>query len=138
MDGEFADCLVLNTVMAGRAMTRHYDKVLKPFGISVVQFTVLMVLRNARNRSMNHMAADIAMDRTTLLRNIEVLMRMGLVEARPVTRGYGRDFSLSEAGRALLAEVIPMWRDAQNEIRQRLGAHDPDDFLGALRALSHR
>ena len=138
MDGEFADCLVLNTVMAARAMTRHYDKVLRPFGISVVQFTVLMVLRGARERSMNRMAADIAMDRTTLLRNIEVLIRLGLVEARPVERGYGRDFSLTERGEALLREVIPMWRDAQDEIRHRLGVHDRGDFLHALRALSDR
>lgn len=138
MNGEFADCLVLNTVMAARALTRHYDKVLKPFGISVVQLTVLMVLHNTRNQSMNRMAADISMDRTTLLRNVEVLMRAGLVEARPVDRGYGRDFSLTQKGAALLVKVIPMWRDAQNDIRLRLGTHNPGEFLGALRALSDR
>lgn len=135
MEGEFADCLVLNTVMAARAMTRRYDKVLKPYGVSVVQFTVLMTLRNSRGLSMNRMAASISMDRTTLLRNIEVLVRAGLVAARPVQRGYGRAFSLTEEGNALLDEIIPLWRGAQGEIRKTLGPRDPDQFLGALRAL---
>lgn len=136
MDMDFEDCLVLNTVKASRALTRRYDKVLKPFGVSVVQFTVLMTVRTASGKSMNRMAASISMDRTTLLRNLDLLVRRGLVDAQPVEKGFGREFALSQEGEALLDEITPLWHAAQDEMRARLQGEDPASFLNAMRALA--
>ncbi len=132
----FADCLVLNTVMASRALARRYDKVLKPYGVSVIQFTVLMTVRNSQNVSVNGMAAHIAMDRTTLLRNLDVLARRDLVSASRPEKGNIRHYDLTASGDALLDELIPRWHQAQAEIRALLNGHDPDQILQALRALT--
>ncbi|MEQ9247091.1 MAG: MarR family winged helix-turn-helix transcriptional regulator [Nitratireductor sp.] len=131
-----ADCLLLNTVMAARAMTRRYDERLKPYGVSVIQFSVLMVLRAGRDEPVSRMAERVAMDRTTLLRNLELLVRRGLVRTEPVLKGNGRRFLLSGKGAALVEELVPHWRSAQAEVRALLGEDDSDRVLAALKQLT--
>jgi len=121
MTYEFSDCLLLNTVMAARAMTRRYDAQLQRFGVSVVQFSVLMVLRHGRQEPVSHMAERIAMDRTTLIRNLELLTRKGLVSSAPAAKGNGRSFTLTPQGRSLADELMPHWQAAQKEVRGRQG-----------------
>lgn len=131
-----ADCLLLNTVMAARAMTRRYDERLKPYGVSVIQFSVLMVLRAGRDEPVSRMAERVAMDRTTLLRNLELLVRRGLVRTEPALKGNGRRFLLSGKGAALVEELVPHWRSAQAEVRALLGEDDSDRVLAALKQLT--
>lgn len=131
-----ADCLLLNTVMAARAMTRRYDERLKPYGVSVIQFSVLMVLRAGRDEPVSRMAERVAMDRTTLLRNLELLVRRGLVRTEPALKGNGRRFLLSGKGAALVEELVPHWRSAQAEVRALLGEDDSERVLAALKQLT--
>lgn len=136
MTQAFFDCLVLNTIMAARALTRRYDKVLKPFGISVIQFTVMMTVRNSPGMSVNAMAARISMDRTTLLRNLEPLRRRGLVTVTRPEKGNIRHYDLTAEGTALIEAILPLWWESQAHIRGLLGDTDPENFLGGLRALT--
>ena len=131
-----ADCLLLNTVMAARAMTRRYDERLKPYGVSVIQFSVLMVLRAGRDEPVSRMAERVAMDRTTLLRNLELLVRRGLVRTEPALKGNGRRGLLSGKGAALVEELVPHWRSAQAEVRALLGEDDSERVLAALKQLT--
>jgi len=131
-----ADCLLLNTVMAARAMTRRYDERLKPYGVSVIQFSVLMVLRAGRDEPVSRMAERVAMDRTTLLRNLELLVRRGLVRTEPALKGNGRRCLLSGKGAALVEELVPHWRSAQAEVRALLGEDDSERVLAALKQLT--
>lgn len=137
MDEDFADCLLLNTIMAARAMTRRYDAQLRRFGVSVVQFSVLMLLRRDQEEPVSRMAERIAMDRTTLIRNLEMLMRKNLVSAAPASKGHGRAFKLTPAGSALAEELVPHWRATQLEVRGLLGPDKQSDILiSALKAMT--
>ncbi len=135
MNDEFSDCLLLNTVMAARALTRRYDERLRPFGVSLIQFTVLMTVRAQEGDTVSDMAGRIAMDRTTLLRNLDLLVRKGLVKARPAKKGNGREFRLSAQGASLLEKLVPEWKKAQQEIRLLLGERNDQELLEVLRAL---
>lgn len=135
MDDDFSQCLLLNTVMAARALTRRYDDRLRPFGVSVVQFSVMMTVRSLAGRTVTDMAKRIAMDRTTLLRNLDLLVRDNLVKAERAEKGNGRVFELTEIGQALLEQLIPEWRKAQVEMRTSLKGHDKDNLLDALKTL---
>jgi DNA-binding MarR family transcriptional regulator len=136
MTYDFSDCLLLNTVMAARAMTRRYDAQLQRFGVSVVQFSVLTVLRHGRQEPVSHMAERIAMDRTTLIRNLELLTRKGLVSSAPAAKGNGRSFTLTPEGQRLADELMPHWQAAQKEVRGLLDAPQSEHLLSALRALT--
>lgn len=135
MDEDFSQCLLLNTVMAARALTRRYDERLRPFDVSVVQFSVMAIVDGAAGRTVTDMAKRIAVDRTTMLRNLDLLVRKGLVKAEPAEKGNGRVFELTDTGQTLLAQLIPEWRKAQTELRTLLVGHDKDGLLDALQIL---
>lgn len=135
MNQDFTDCLLLNTVMAARALTRRYDERLRPYGVSVIQFSVMMIVDGATGRTVTDMANRIAMDRTTLLRNLELLVRRDLVKASPAPKGNGRVFELTQTGKTLLAQLIPEWHKAQDEMQTNLTGHDKESLLTALQIL---
>ena len=136
MQDEFDSCLVLNTRMAARAVTRRADRKLRPFGVTAAQFTILVSLLSRPGRSVTEMANGIAMDRTTLSRNLDLLTRKGIVVAEHAERGNGRLCSLSAEGRALVEQMVPVWRAAQAELRETLNKPDFPTVIAALRHLA--
>ncbi|MEO5806845.1 MarR family winged helix-turn-helix transcriptional regulator [Devosia sp.] len=136
MDREFDQCLVLNTRMAARAITRRYDRRLRPFGITAAQFTILNSIASSPDRSVTDLAQSIAMERSTLSRNLDVLARKQLVERHDAAKGNGRVCALTEAGRVLAASLVPEWRKAQAELRDALAPHSMDETVSTLRLLA--
>ena len=75
-------------------------------------------------------------ERTTLTRNLDRLEKMELIASRPAEHGNGRICSLTPKGRALVDELLPLWRKAQAEIRAELGADGFEDTLMKLQRLA--
>lgn len=136
MEDDFSQCLILNTRMAARAVTRRADRKLRPFGVTAAQFTVLTALRDHPGRSVTEMAGSIAMDRTTLSRNLDLLERKGLVSTRHAEHGNGRLCALTKAGAALVEDMVPVWRESQRELKELLASPDFPEVLSALQQLS--
>jgi DNA-binding MarR family transcriptional regulator len=134
MDDEFDLCFVLNTRMAARAVTRRADRKLRAFGITAAQFTILGSLLKHSGRSVTQMAEAIAMDRTTLSRNLALLERKGLVTSAAAERGNARIGALTEQGAQLVEMAVPEWRKQQAELRATL---DNPDFPTVIAALRH-
>ncbi len=136
MDDEFDQCLVLNTRMAARAVTRRYDRVLRPFGITAAQFTILNAINSRPDRSVTEMAQSIAMERSTLSRNVDLLARKGLVQRCEASKGNGRLCTLTEAGSSLIVALVPLWRQAQSEVRDLLSTATMTSAVTTLRLLA--
>ena len=136
MDDDFTQCLVLNTRMAARAVTRRYDKALRPFGITAAQFSILTSMVARPERSVTDMAKSIAIDRTTLSRNLDLLVRKGLVSGHEADKGNGRLVALTNEGNDLVQKLLPQWRQAQAEMRELLVAPDLKSVVASLQKLS--
>jgi DNA-binding MarR family transcriptional regulator len=79
--------------------------------------------------------ALLAMDRTTLTANLKPLERRRLVETvTDQTDKRARLLRLTPAGRAVLAEAVPIWRHLHAAIDKPLS--DPDHLRSELRLLS--
>jgi len=63
----------------------------------------------------------LGMERTTLLRNLGLLRRDGLVRVKGGGRGGHVKVEISEKGRKALAKMHPAWRSAQNKVVATLG-----------------
>jgi DNA-binding MarR family transcriptional regulator len=85
--------------------------------------------------SIGHLAARLAMDRTTLSREAAPLVRAGLVEEEAGEDRRRRMLTLSPEGRARLEAARPAWREAQRRVRAELGHDRVEELLGELRAL---
>lgn len=136
MKDELAQCLVLNIRMAARAVTRRYDRKLRPFGITAAQFSILSSIARQSDRSVTEMAQSITMERSTLSRNMDLLERKGLVLCQGADKGNGRLCSLTGEGKALMETLVPEWRKAQAEMRELLGVPDIGPMTEILKKLA--
>ena len=137
MDPDFSSCLVLNTRMAARAVTRRYDGLLRPHGVTAAQFALLGGLKRGGGRMVSEISARNGLDRTSLTRNLDRLERIGLIASRPAEKGNGRLCALTAEGEALVGRLVPIWVAAQAEMRKELSTEGFSATLEVLRRLSH-
>ena len=118
---------------AARRATAWYDAALAPFGLSVSQFGILARLQKGGPRSIQALAAELVVDRTTLGRNIRPLERAGLLlaVADPVD-GRVRMLTLSPHGADLVHRAAPAWEAAQAGFEARCGAEAAAGLRSAL------
>lgn len=136
MPEELADCLVLNTVSAARALLRRYDVRLKPFGVTVQQFSLLGAIRSHPEEPVASLAQRISLDRTSLTRNLDLLERKGLVRRLSGPSGNARFCALTEAGDTLLDQLVVEWRKAQSGLLTGLSADEVATYLKVARHLA--
>lgn len=130
-------CLCLHVQRAARALARRFDEALRPAGLTNQQFSLLMSLNRPEPPTMAPIAQLLAMDRTTLTAALKPLERRGLLslEADPADR-RGRRLRLTGAGQALLADALPLWKQAQAEVEAALPGLDVAGLRVALGALA--
>jgi DNA-binding MarR family transcriptional regulator len=133
---DFSRCMVSNTRMAARAITRRYDAYTRPFGITSTQYSVLGLIVASGERNVSELAEQRGFERTTLTRNLDRLEKIGLIASRAAEHGNGRICGLTDKGNALVEQLLPLWRKAQAEIRADLGADGFDNTLKTLKRLA--
>jgi len=129
-------CACFRLRKASRAVTQHYDAALQSCNLKITQFTLLVGMVLAGPVPIGMLAEELVMDRTTLTRNIELLIRDGLAEAVPGKDKRTKLLQTSEKGRAILAKGIPLWEAAQNSIVTRLGKQNWRELAQKLAAIT--
>jgi DNA-binding MarR family transcriptional regulator len=129
---DFSQCMVSNTRMAARAITRRYDAYLRPHGITPTQFSLLGGILQDPGKSVSEIAERRGFERTTLTRNLDRLEAMGLVASGRAAHGNGRLASLTPKGLKLVDELLPLWRRAQADLSAELS---PATFAGSVKTL---
>ncbi|MCP3053767.1 MarR family winged helix-turn-helix transcriptional regulator [Aurantimonas marianensis] len=130
-------CLCLHLQRAARAMGRRFDEALKPVGLTNGQYSLLVSLNRPAPPRIGDVAALLAMDRTTLTANLKPLERRGLLTILPDTKDKrSRRLTLTEAGRDLLVEAVPIWRATHDDVDRLLGGRNEEALRGDLLALT--
>ena len=132
---EQCNCLAVR--QAARHITQFYDKCLSPSGLRTTQFSILAKLKRLGPMTINALAADLVMDRTTLGRNILPLQREGLIA---VVRGRidrrSKELRVTEAGAERLRAAVKGWVEAQARFEAVFGADRTAELRALLRAVS--
>jgi DNA-binding MarR family transcriptional regulator len=130
-------CVCLPVQRAARALARRYDEALRPVGLTNGQFSLMMSLNRPEPPRIGEVADLLAMDRTTLTANLKPLERRRLVTVSvDQSDRRSRRLSLTDDGRALLVQAMPIWDRTQAEIEALVTGSDPDTLRADLRALS--
>jgi DNA-binding MarR family transcriptional regulator len=128
-------CYCSSLRQASRYVTSFYDQVLSGSGLRVTQFAILSRLR-PRAATVTQLAHSMVMDRTTLARNLQPLVREQLVQVRPSEQDRReRVIELTDAGRAKVEAILPAWRRAQARFDQQFGAERAAQLLATMRAV---
>ncbi|MGR3481795.1 MarR family winged helix-turn-helix transcriptional regulator [Salipiger marinus] len=129
-------CLCFRAQRAARALGRRFDAALKPVGLTNGQFSLLMSLNRPDPPRISDLAPFLAMDRTTLTAALKVLERRGLVlQGTDSGDRRSRRLRLSDDGRALLKQAVPIWRRTHAKIDAALDGLELDRLLRGLDAL---
>ncbi len=114
------NCLALR--QATRHVTQFYDGFLVPAGIRATQYSILARLNRKGAMTINTLAAELVMDRTTLGRNIRPLQRDGLVAIGPGKSDRRRkELRLTPSGIARFRTAEKAWTKAQVNFEQAFG-----------------
>lgn len=129
-------CLCLHTQRAARVLARRFDDALRSLDLKSGQFSLLMSLNRPDPPTLGSVAQLLAMDRTTLTANLKPLERRGLVLVRPDPADRrARRLCLTDAGRARLAEAVPVWTRVHADIDETLAKANASDLRQGLNAL---
>lgn len=128
------DCNCLVVRQAARHVTQFYDRHLAPSGLRTTQFGILAKLRRIGPMTINALAADLVMDRTTLGRNILPLQRDGLIVIKQgVHDRRAKELHLTPAGAERLRGAVKHWAAAQSEFEAAFGPERSAELRGLLR-----
>jgi DNA-binding MarR family transcriptional regulator len=133
---DLANCLVLNTVAAARALVRRYDAKLKPFGVTVQQFSLLAAIRYNPDATVGVLSSRIHLDRTSLIRNLDRLEGKGLVRRAERAGGNMRVSELTNEGNALLDRLIVKWQAVQAGLKRGSTPEETEAYLKISRRFS--
>lgn len=130
-------CVCLHLQRAARAVARRFDEVLRPFGLTNGQFSLLMSLNRPSPPRIGDLVPLLAMDRTTLTAAFKPLERRGLVRVLvdPADK-RGRRIEITDAGRDALAAALPVWRRTHDQVDALVASRNLDGLRADLMSLS--
>ena len=114
-------CTCFNVRRASRAVTVFYDEIMAPSNVKATQFTMLGAVNLMGPASVTRLAEHLALDRTTLTRNLKVLVQQGLVKISAGQDRRERVVSLTIKGQAALERATPVWQVAQAAVLAKFG-----------------
>lgn len=109
------------------------------FGLSVPQWRVLVILSEGVALSQKDLVARSVMDKVTISRAVAALVTRGLLVR--ANRAHDRrvdNLSLSEAGQAIVAEVMPVALDFEAKLIAAIGPREAKVLDEMLRKLESR
>lgn len=128
-------CECTNMRRASRALTQFYDKLLKPSGLKVTQYSLLSHLKRLGPLTMNELSRAIRLERTTLVRNLKLLEQIGLVNTTAEENLQAHLVYITENGLSLLELAAPYWMHAQQRVKERFTQEELCVFRKALQKI---
>ena len=131
------ECNCFAVRAAARYITQVYDQVLAPTGLRTTQFSIVAKLKRLGPLTINVLARDMVMDRTTLGRNILPLERDGLIAVEQGSRDRrSKELRVTEAGEARFRAGVKGWVQAQRQFENSFGAKRTADMRVLLHAVA--
>jgi DNA-binding MarR family transcriptional regulator len=131
---ETAGCLCFASRRAARTITRAFDRELRRHGIRATQFSMLAVLELKGPQRIGDLAEFLAVERTTLTRNLAVAEEQGIVRVRPGHDARSRIVAITPRGTAALKKAFPVWRKVQAALTKEIGRSAADSLRRLARA----
>ena len=137
MDGSSFDlrapreCVGLRLRRTDRALTAFYNERIREAGIRITQWSLIAALRGAGSLTVTELAESLGSEQSTISRNLQPLVRKGLVDLTEDNDGRKRYVRLTHKGVATYNRAYPLWLQAQKDVLERLGA----DWEGLERKL---
>ena len=130
------NCLNANLRKASRVLLSLYMDEMRVSGLSGTQFTLLSTIAGFPQATISDLARNLALDQTTVTRNVNLLKKDGYVTVVPGEDRRTRIVSLTTQGLGAFQETKLMWLAAQTKIWNQLGPEMASQLLEITKAIS--
>lgn len=121
----------VSSLIAGRYRAR--------FGLRITEWRVMAVLGDVGAATQRELAEATVMDKVAVNRACKVLEDRGLLARQPNSRdGRSHMLALTDEGRAIHGEVMPLARESEKEIFAVLSEEEQAQFRALLKRLFDR
>jgi DNA-binding MarR family transcriptional regulator len=133
----FQECNCLALRQAARHATQFYDRYLAPIDLRTTQFSILAQLKRFGPMTINALASELVMDRTTLGRTMLPLERDGLITVKDTPSDRrSKELHLTRAGAERLGAARKLWTEAQSRFEAGFGVERASNLRNELRAVA--
>ena len=120
-----AFCASHNLRRTARLVTRHYDRALRPIGITAAQMPILAAISTGGGNSIAALSNALDIEASSLSRDLALLQKKGLVRYAPVAADRrARALQLTAAGQRTLAKAFKAWQKAHAALLEEIGERD--------------
>lgn len=121
---EQSSCYCINLRRISNAITKHYDTIMEPVGISITQYSILSNINKFENSTVSDLAIRMGLERTTLVRTLKPLFAKNLIKDISKEGTRKRKLKLTQNGKELLNKANPLWGQAQKTIEENLSIEE--------------
>ena len=127
-------CINLQMMRSSHYILKTYDDAYRPFGIRATQMPVLGAVARRQPVTIRQIADELESERSVMSRKLQVMEKRGWVKEDPATSAKEKSFVLTEKGKALIQEILPVRMDVQ----QRMMSALTEDELSLLMTLCNK
>src|SRR6185312_11483088 len=127
-----SECVAVRLRMLNRVITNIYDDALRSLDLKVSQMNILVAAAKMGTARPVEVCHYLHLDVSTLSRNVERMKARRWLEVVPDEDGRSQPFRLTPQGRKLLEKAIPVWSDAQKQVKRFLGERFVDELNRAM------
>lgn len=131
----FDNCTAARVRMVARTVSNIYDQAVARHDVTIAQTNLLVALADLGPCAPRKIGEFLQLERSTVSRNLDLLINRGLVEALSSDAKGIREIAVTTEGRRKIAAVLPDWRSAQKQAAKLLGRqgvaalHDAADTI---------
>lgn len=114
-------CYCISFRRAANTLTRYYDRAFAAVALTANQFFLLNSIHQLGSCNKSELAQYTGLERTTIIRNLDVLLRKGLIAEIPGATQRNGLIRLSESGQKSMTEGAVIWKRLQSNVKQVLG-----------------
>ncbi len=129
------DCYCIKLRRAVGNITEYYDRMLKPSGLTLNQFSLLGSINKLGVCSIVELSKNVGLEKSTLVRTLKPLLAAGYIEDTSIKGSRNRQLKLTKQGLLALYRGNIHWQDAQTHIKENLGAENMELLSNMLEAL---
>ncbi|WP_027397103.1 MarR family winged helix-turn-helix transcriptional regulator [Anaerovibrio lipolyticus] len=128
-------CYYLKLRWAEMLSRKFYNKRMMDCGITGRQFTLLFIIKYNGGSSLSELGDMMNLDRSTINRSIQPLLKKGLLEDRKAEGQRNSSIWLTERGEEVFNESSKSWNKAQEDFAKLFTKEELEKFDSTLELL---
>jgi DNA-binding MarR family transcriptional regulator len=118
------ECIAVKLRLLTRAVTKIYNRELRPHGLTVSQMNILVAASYLEQAKQQDICQALHLEKSSLSRDLMRMRERGWVTEAPGDDGRSSLLKVTAHGEKLLQRAFPAWRQAQQQAAELLGERD--------------